>query len=69
MAKVIVSETLHEESGAQVHTIHIKAAPPELFTVDGVKCYRGRDGHPYVAEGPMKGMSPGLANWMRRNQR
>lgn len=56
--KVLVSETLHEENGEQVHTLVIKAAPPEIVMVDGIACYQGRDGHLYVADGPARGTLP-----------
>lgn len=56
--KVLISETVHHEADGPVHTIHIKEAPPEIVTVDGIECYLGRDGHPYVADGPAKGVAP-----------
>lgn len=64
--KVLVTETLHEERCEQVHTLIIKAAPPELVMVDGIECYIGRDGHPYVANGPAKGVLPNSFLYWRK---
>ena len=59
MTRVIVSETVHQENGENVHTIHFKAAPPEIVTVDGIECYIDRCGEARVLEGPAKGTLPG----------
>lgn len=55
-----------EGTREQVHTLIIKAAPPELVMVGGIECYIGRDGHPYVANGPAKGVLPNSFLYWRK---